>query len=339
MCAQRMEIRNGSTWFTVFGSCLIVSLEAGRQYDLAMDVLSDAIGVMRAGRPHSSEIRKRAPWGVRAEPFSGAGFHVVLEGTCWLIPQDGAAIALGVGDVVCLPHGCGHALVDSLSTPLTGASSASLPEVAPSADDGGGATTILLCGAYTLDQTRPHPLFGELPEVVHLPARLGRRSPLHAAVNLLGDEVANPDQGTEAVVSALLDVMLLYILRAWLSEQAEGDRATGWAAALGDPAITAALRHIHQEPTRQWTVEALGAKAGLSRAAFSRRFTSLVGKPPLGYLTWWRMTLAAQLLRGSDKPVQAVAQRTGYTSEFAFAKAFKREHGLAPGRYRQQSRT
>jgi AraC-like DNA-binding protein len=303
-----------------------------------MDVLSDAIGVMRMGKPHSSEIRKRAPWGVRADPFSGAGFHVVLQGRCWLIPPEGEAIALGPGDVVCLPHGCGHALTDSLSTPLTGAPSASLPRVVPSADDGDGATTVLLCGAYTLDQTRPHPLFEELPEVIHLPDRLGHRSPLHAAVNLLGDEVAHPDHGTEAVVAALLDMMLLYILRAWISQQTEDGPATGWAATLRDPVITAALRHIHQEPARQWTVEALGAKAGLSRAAFSRRFTTLVGKPPLGYLTWWRMTLAAQFLRDGDQPIQSVAQRTGYTSEFAFAKAFKREHGLAPGRYRQHAR-
>jgi AraC-like DNA-binding protein len=313
-------------------------LDGDQRYDLAMDVLSDAIGVMRTGRPHSAEIRKHAPWAVRAEPFSGAGFHVVLEGTCWLIPPHGDPIGLSVGDVVCLPHGCGHALADTQSTPLTGAPSASLREITPSIDDGEGATTILLCGAYTFDQARPHPLFEELPEVIHLPARLGHRTPLHAAVNLLGDEVANPDHGTEAVVPALLDMMLLYILRAWLAEQNDDGPTTGWAATLRDPAITAALRHIHQEPARQWTVEALGTRVGLSRAAFSRRFTALVGKPPLGYLTWWRMTLAAQLLRDSEKPVQAVAQRVGYTSEFAFAKAFKREYGVAPGRFRYQSR-
>ncbi|GAA3398926.1 AraC family transcriptional regulator [Cryptosporangium minutisporangium] len=305
-----------------------------------MDVLSDAIGVMRTGRPHSAEICKRAPWGVRADPFSGAGFHVVLEGTCWLVPEEGAAIALGVGDVVCLPHGCGHALVDSPSTSLAGAPSGSLQEIRPSADGGGGgAATVLLCGAYTLDRTRPHPLFEELPEVIHVPARLGHRTPLHAAVNLLGDEVANPGHGSEAVVSALLDMMLLYILRAWLAEQTDDGKSTGWAASLRDAAITTALRHIHQEPARQWTVETLGTKAGLSRAAFSRRFTSLIGKPPLGYLTWWRMTLAAQLLRDSDQPLLTVAQRTGYTSEYAFAKAFKREHGLSPGRYRHHTRT
>ena len=331
-----MKIAYGTPWFFVLVLCPIVSGSAGGRYDLAMDVLSDAIGVMRTGRPHSTEIRKRAPWGVRAEPFSGAGFHVVLEGTCWLIPPAGAPIAMGVGDVVCLPHGCGHALVDNPSTPLTGTPSASLATVQPSADD--NATTILLCGAYTLDRTRPHPLFAELPEVIHLPASLGRRSRLHAAVNLLGDEIAEPRHGSGAVVSALLDTMLLYIVRAWLDEQAEGSPATGWAATLNDPAIMAALHHIHQEPARQWTVETLGATAALSRAAFSRRFSSLVGKPPLGYLTWWRMTLAARLLRDGDKPMQAVAEQTGYTSEFAFAKAFKREYGIAPGQYRRGAR-
>ncbi|MFI5912653.1 AraC family transcriptional regulator [Dactylosporangium sp. NPDC051541] len=297
-----------------------------------MDVLSDAIAVMRTGRPHSAEIRKCAPWGVKAEPFRGAGFHVVLEGTCWLIPAEGAAVALGPGDVVCLPHGCGHALADSPATPLTAVPSASLAEIRPWQDPGDGTPTVLLCGAYTLDQARPHPLFKELPQVIHLPARLGHRSSLHAAVGLLAGEVGRPGHGTEAVVAALLDVLLLYILRAWLDRQGP---ATGWAATLSDPVVTAALRHIHQAPAEQWTVETLGAKAGLSRAAFSRRFTALVGQPPLSYLTWWRMTLAARLLRDGDQPLQAVALRTGYTSEFAFAKAFKREHGVAPGRYRK----
>src|SRR5436190_8548094 len=97
-----------------------------------------------------------------------------------------------------------------------------------------------------------------------------------------------------------------------------GDRA------LTDPAISAALRDLHENPARSWTVAQLGARAGLSRAAFARRFTALVGQPPLTYLTWWRMTIAAQLLRGTDAPLAAVAARTGYTSEYAFANAFKR---------------
>jgi AraC-like DNA-binding protein len=104
---------------------------------------------------------------------------------------------------------------------------------------------------------------------------------------------------------------------------------------LTDPAVGGALAELHEDPARSWTVAELGDKAGLSRSAFAQRFTMLVGEPPLTYLTWWRMTVAGRLLRESDAPLSAVAQRVGYSSEFAFAKAFKREYRIAPGRYRR----
>jgi AraC-like DNA-binding protein len=140
----------------------------------------------------------------------------------------------------------------------------------------------------------------------------------------------------DAIVPALLDVLVLYILRAWFDEPAAHPPAAGWAAALRDPAVSAALSAIHRHPARPWTVAGLAARAGLSRAAFARRFAALVGQPPLAYLTWWRMTTAARLLRDSNAPLGAVAGRIGYTSEFAFAEAFKRAYGLAPGAYRRR---
>ncbi|WP_233508117.1 helix-turn-helix transcriptional regulator [Spongiactinospora gelatinilytica] len=103
--------------------------------------------------------------------------------------------------------------------------------------------------------------------------------------------------------------------------------------------VSRALDAIHRDPAHRWTVESLGAHAGLSRAGFARRFTTLVGRPPLAYLTWWRLSVAARLLRESDASVAAVADRVGYGSEFAFGNAFKREHGLSPGRYRRESCT
>lgn len=101
-------------------------------------------------------------------------------------------------------------------------------------------------------------------------------------------------------------------------------------------AVSTALHHIHQEPGHAWTVARLGGHAGLSRAAFSRRFTALVGQSPLAYLTWWRMTTAGQLLRRSDASLRTIASRVGHTSEFAFNRAFKREYGVTPGHYRRQ---
>ncbi|GAA2432770.1 AraC family transcriptional regulator [Streptomyces mauvecolor] len=306
-----------------------------------MDVLSDAIAAMRTGRPHSSRTVKRGPWGVRFPASDGAGFHVVLQGSAWLLPPDGGEpVRLGVGDVVFLAHGYGHGLADHPETPLEEAEldpDGSWPKLRHRGPVRGD-DTLMLCGAYQLNKARAHPLLTDLPPCIHLPARLGAHDRLRAAVDLLGAELADPQPGSDAIVLALLDTLLLYLLRSWwLAERPEGP--TGWAAALSDPAITAALQAMHSDPSRPWTVEELGARASLSRAAFARRFTALVGRPPLAYLTWWRMTTAGRLLRTSDAPLGAVAEQAGYASEFAFAKAFKREYGVAPGRYRKQVST
>jgi AraC-like DNA-binding protein len=315
---------------------LIVSVRGtiGRVVD--MDVLGDAVAAMRVGRPHSSRQQLRAPWRLRTAPFAGAGFHVVLQGSARLSVDSGSPLVLGVGDVAVLPRGTTHEL--SAATPGDAVpvelrlDHAGEPE---QAGNGSGTTTTLLCGAYLLDQARPHPLLAELPTVIHLPARLGSQTSLRAAIDLLGSEMTKPRPGGDIVVPALLDILLLYILRSWYEERSEQKEGTGWAAALTDPAVSTALRAIHRDPAHPWTVQALGLLAGLSRAPFARRFTTLVGQPPLTYLTWWRMTKAAELLRRSDAPLRTVGQEVGYTSEFAFARAFKREYGVAPGTYRR----
>ncbi|MFJ2828423.1 AraC family transcriptional regulator [Streptomyces sp. NPDC087263] len=305
-----------------------------------MDVLSDAVAAMRTGVPHSSRTQLRTPWGIRFEPQQGAGFHVILQGSCWLVPSRGKPLTLGVGDVVFLPRELGHAIADAPTTPLPDEATRRLVEADVRDANAGheGATTVMLCGAYRLDQSRAHPLLTELPDVVHLPARIGQQPALRGAIDLLGHELAaEPLPGASGVLPALLDVLLLYILRAWYDEQPE-QATTGWGAALRDPAVAAALRAIHGEPAQSWTVQTLAALAGLSRSAFAQRFTSTVGCPPLTYLTWWRMTTAARMLRDTDLLLRSVAEHTGYTSEYAFAKAFKREFGTAPGQYRNGSR-
>lgn len=156
-------------------------------------------------------------------------------------------------------------------------------------------------------------------------------------MDLLDSELDRARPGSDAMLPALLDVLLLHVLRAWFAVHG-GSAARGWLAALHDGPVATALRAIHGEPDRPWTVAELGRRGGLSRAAFARRFTELVGQPPLGYLTWWRMVLAARLLRDTDVPLAGIARQVGYSSEFAFAHAFKRAHGLPPGRYRNPER-
>ncbi|GLW30290.1 AraC family transcriptional regulator [Actinoplanes regularis] len=301
-----------------------------------MDVLSDVIAVMRTGEPRSARVEWAAPWAQEFAAVPGAaGFQVILSGPCWLTRADGEPIGLSAGDVVFRPHGRGHTLADSPATVPAGPACdpRSVERFANRAVD--EPATVVLCGGYELAAGRTHPLLTGLPELIHLPAHPGSHPSLRATVDLLAGELENPRHGTDAIVPALLDTLLLHILRAWLDQAPVAGTGTGWAAALNDPPITAALQAMHRAPGRQWTVAALAAEAGMSRTPFARRFTDLLGQPPLTYLTWWRMTTAARLLKASDAPLGTIAGEVGYASEFAFAAAFKRRFGTPPGRYRR----
>ncbi|MCO1580752.1 AraC family transcriptional regulator [Crossiella sp. SN42] len=277
-----------------------------------MDVLSDAIAAMRSGRPYSALTEATGPWTRHFPDFAGARLHVVLSGAITVVLPGREPVVLGPGEAVVLPGGAAHDLADA------------------------GVPTRLLCGAFQLEQARVHPLLAELPELLVQAADPVRQAALHGVVSVLGAELAQVRPGRDAVLPALLEVLLVYLLRAWLEEHG-ADR--DWGGALRDPVVGAALRAIHQDPAAPWTVETLGARAGLSRAAFARRFSQLVGQPPLGYLTWWRLTTAAHLLRTTDATLATIARRCGYGTQFALANAFKREYGMSAGRYRQLRRT
>ncbi|WP_435172135.1 cupin domain-containing protein [Actinacidiphila sp. bgisy145] len=280
-----------------------------------MDVLSDAIGTMRVGRP-SLTLEDADPWWEKdAGIFDGARFYVGTTGRIEVTAPDEAVVTLRPGDAVLLPHGTAHTLANATDR-----------------------TARFLSGAYRLERARPHPLFQDLPDLVSLPARPDRYQGLQASIDLLLGELGEPMHGRDLVLPALLEVLLVHLIRACLIERA-GLRATGWCVALDDEVVARSLRALHERPADPWTVESLGAHAGLSRAAFARRFTAMVGQPPLTYLTWWRLTVAARLLQTTDVPLSTVAQRTGYGSPYAFANAFKREYGISAGRYRQQHRT
>lgn len=303
----------------------------------AMDVLSDVITTLRTGRPGGGRAWWEAPWGVRfADQPDTVGFLVLLQGSAWLLADASEPVAVTPGDVILSPRGDGYALADGptrVAEPL--------PVVSEHVQEGtpGPGATITLCGGYTLDPDRTHPLLRELPATIHLPSRVGHDTRLRAAIDILGEEIEGDQLGGDAILPMALDMLLVYVFRAWLERRPVSDLATGWAAALSDPGTRAALDAIHGDPAHAWTVQELAQRAGLSRAAFSRRFSTLVGEPPLTYLTWWRMTIAAGLLRDSTDPLVAIAARVGYGSEFAFANAFKRHHGLAPGQFRRRART
>ena len=280
-----------------------------------------------------------APWGVDFDrETTSAGFHILVRGTCWLHLAGQAPRQLVQGDVVLMAHGSPHGLSDDPMTPRLDygdVQAAAGGRCGTTLRGGGGGTeTVILCGAYHFDYEGVHPLLSLLPPVIHIPADEGRvAGPLEAALRLVSAEYAKPGPGTTAVVNRLVDVLFVYIVRGWLENQPDG--TAGWLGALRDPEIGQSLTLIHGQPEREWTLDSLADAVTLSRAVFARRFRELVGEPPATYLTRWRMDLAARLLREGPTPMVQVAQRVGYTSEYAFNKAFSRIKGVSPGRYRK----
>lgn len=308
-----------------------------------MDVLADVLAANRIGGAVVAHLRACGEWGCGIDRLDQAAFHVISRGTCWLRLRGRDPVRLDQGDIAILPTGVEHVLATRRDGPVTpygqlAAENARGGDGAADLDLGGdGALTKVICGKFQYASARPHPVLVQLPEVVHVPASgAGADADLQSLIRLLVSELDHPRPGGKTTLTRLSDVLFIYALRAW-SASNEPTRP-GWLYGLRDPDIAAALAGMHACPERPWSVEDLAATANLSRAAFARRFTALVGEPPLVYLTRWRMELAARHLRESDELVARIAERVGYRSEYAFSRAFSRMFDEPPGRYRRAHR-
>ncbi|MGP4012845.1 AraC family transcriptional regulator [Streptomyces sp. 4N124] len=290
-----------------------------------MDTLNEVIDSVRIGRAEACRVKESGSWGMRFPAFADSGFHILLRGSAWLITATGRPRALKTGDVVLAPFGAEHGLSHEpcLLKDLP-------PAVMSEHPHGPGPADVeFLSGAYWLDHGQVHPCLGALPEVLVVSPDYERASRLWSLADLLGVAVSGTQPGSGVIRPALLDLLLTHVLRQWLEWNRAADRPE-----IGDPAISVALREIHTSPHKPWTVQQLGQTVGMSRTAFTKRFTALVGKPPMTYVTGWRLRYAARLLRETNAPLATIARQVGYSTEFAFGAAFRREYGIAPGRFR-----
>ena len=173
---------------------------------------------------------------------------------------------------------------------------------------------------------------------MHIPADPVAGRDIAAIVELLAMEVGARRPGSRAAAARLFDTLLIAAIRHWLDRQADSETPS-WLRALRDPVSARALAALHERPSEPWTVESLASEVHVSRATLARRFPRVVGEPPLTYLGRWRMHLAAQRLKYSTDTIEAIARAVGYTSEYAFNRAFARHHGQPPGRYRRATST
>lgn len=207
--------------------------------------------------------------------------------------------------------------------------------------EGPGTRTRILCAGYAYDTEVAHPVLGLLPPVIHIATAEPASGPwLRAVLDLLANEArAGAGAGSSTVAVRLLDVLLVHVVRAWAAGDEEAKGGSGasasWLQGLRDPMTARALALLHEDPGHAWTLDTLASRLHTSRATVARRFTEHVGEPPLSYLTRWRIEVAGRRLRETTLPVGVIARDVGYTSEYAFNRAFTRVRGCPPGRYRR----
>jgi AraC-like DNA-binding protein len=318
-----------------------------------MDALSDVLKSLRLEGAVYLNAEFTAPWCVKAEyglasvrqRLAGAEqvvfFHYFVEGTCKVPLPGGGVLDVDAGDLVLFPHESKQLMGSDVHLKPVEAA-----DMDPGGDadaqvirlrhGGGGVATRVICGYIACSRSVCRPLFDALPEVLRVrmadgPAATLLRELLRTGVR----ESAAASPGADSMLAKVSELMFVEALRRYVQELPPGGE--GWLAGVRDVYVGRALALLHGAPSKPWTVDKLAREVALSRSALAERFTALVGESPMKYLSRWRLALAAQSLRAGRDPVGRVAERAGYDSEAAFSRAFKREFGMPPARWRQSA--
>jgi AraC-like DNA-binding protein/mannose-6-phosphate isomerase-like protein (cupin superfamily) len=305
----------------------------------AEDSLSKLLRVVNV---HSSVYclsELRAPWAFHVDDSAVAKFHVLLDGRGVMLLDSGERFDLAPGEVLVLPLGTGHMVLDrvrSTEAPsLDSILAATPPRLGRLRYGGRGRRTRLLCGGFALSDALPARLLAVLPPVLRLDGGSLGASGVANLLELVRAEADDLQPGATAVFAKVADVFLTQVLRMYLlrAERA-GDIQVG---PLQHPAIAGAIELMRNHLDTQWTTARLAREVGMSRTLFAAQFRALVGHPPMRFLTRLRLNQSAGNLATTDATLFAIARRAGYESEASLSKAFKREFGIAPGAYRRQS--
>lgn len=295
-----------------------------------IDPLSEVIALLRPRTVFAKGISGAGRWGVRYSDFGQPSFCAVIEGSCRLAVDGQKAIALEAGDFVLMPATPGFTM--SGFEPVTPKRINPKAMPAPTSDvrhgrRNGPPDVRLLGGYFLFDSPDAGLLVSLLPTLLHVRG-VERLSML---VRLVGEESSEWRSGRDLILCRLVEVLLIEALRSTPGE----DAPPGLLRGLQDARLAAAIRQMHGNPARSWTVAQLAREAALSRSAFFDRFTSAVGLPPMEYLLSWRMAVAKDLLRREELGLSAIAERVGYSSASTFSTAFSRYVGQPPSRYAQ----
>ena len=316
-----------------------------------MDALSEVLRIIKLDSAIYFNAEMSEPWclaspqsAVLAPVLARSAAHVIIyhllcDGRAYVQLHDGERVWLSPGDIVTFPHGHGHTLGGGPHVPAVDVG-ATLPEVLDRGLDllhlgGGGPCSRFICGFLACDPDLSHTFLSGLPPLLKVNIRDDPSGQwLENSLKYSVAQAAHPEAGSTAMLTKLSEVVFAETLRRYLRELPEGQ--TGWLAASRDVEIGKALTALHNRSAEPWTVASLAREVGLSRTVLAERFRHFLNEPPMAYLTKWRLLLGARALTTSNRGVAEIASEVGYESEAAFNRAFKREFGLPPARYRRE---
>ncbi len=301
-----------------------------------MDPLSDVLAVLNPSGYAAAGFDFGGDWSVRFPPQSGLKCFALVSGQGWLSMEGlSTPVLAAAGDCLLLPHGRSFQVASDLALAPISAETlyTASPEAAMSTLNGGGDATGF-AAHFDLAGPQADFLLESLPPVMHL-RKESQRATLRWCLMRMMQELLEPEPGGAMVLQQLARMVLVDALRQHLAQGIRG--GTGWLFALADKQMAVAIKAMHDAPAQAWTLQSLSQRVGMSRTSFAMRFKQTVGRSPMGYLTRWRMLLAADRLKTSTAPVAAVALALGYESESAFSTAFKRVMGCSPRQYGKAS--
>ncbi|MFP2956284.1 AraC family transcriptional regulator [Myxococcus sp. 1LA] len=306
---------------------------------LSGDPIDDVIQLLRPRTVVSAELRVTGRWGIRFEGYPHVKFGTVVAGHCVILLEGRrTAVRCEAGDVYLLGNPPPYVMASDATVPRLEAHalfSRVTDGVVTLGVTGTAPATHIVGGHFVFDASNAHLLMQALPPILRVPA--ASAGPLRELAGLLVRELAEPRPGRGLVLDRLSQLMLVHAMRS--ADIVGMRRRASWLQALTDPRIGLALRRIHADVQARFSLGELASVAGMSRSAFAVRFKQLVGRPPLDYAIGWRMDLARDALRTTERTVGELAFALGYESESAFSTAFRRVVGMPPRTYRQRART